>query len=316
MTTLRIGTRKSPLALWQAEHVAALLKKADPALEVELVKMSTRGDRILDAPLAAVGGKGLFVKEIEEALLRGDIDLAVHSLKDMPAVLPPGLILGAHPPRADPRDAWVSPHAAGPATLPQRARVGTSSLRRQCQLLASRPDLEIVPIRGSVETRLNKIASDGLHAVVLAAAGLERLGLGHHIAQRLAPETMLPAVGQGILAVEIRESDPAVAARVAVLEDVDARLAALAERAMLAGLGGSCQVPIAGHAVRMPDGRWWLRGLVASPDGKRVVRADAQVAGGATDGQMTALGSSVASTLLQGGAGAILGELGISSGGG
>lgn len=310
MAHLRIGTRKSPLALWQAEHVSALLRAAEPGLTVELVKMSTRGDRILDSPLANVGGKGLFVKEIEEALLRGDIDLAVHSLKDMPAELPKGLILGAHPPRADARDAWCSTSDGGIKELPQGARVGTSSLRRQCQIMAQRPDIEIVPIRGSVETRLNKMETEKLHAVVLAAAGLERLGLGHRISRRLSAEEMLPAVGQGILAVETRDGDANVKPRVAALEDADARRMALAERTLLGALGGGCQVPIAGHAARTEKG-WWLRGLVARPDGTQVVTAEEHMTGTGSEEEFCAMGRRVADALLARGADVILKDMGI-----
>ncbi|MEW5851161.1 MAG: hydroxymethylbilane synthase [Myxococcota bacterium] len=310
MAHLKLGTRKSPLALWQAEHVAALLQAHEPGLTVELVKISTKGDRILDTPLAKVGGKGLFVKEIEEALLDGRIDLAVHSLKDVPAELPKGLTLRAYPKRADPRDAWVSPQYASPVELPPGARVGTASLRRQCQLLQARPDLEVIPIRGSVETRLAKIETEGLHAVVLAAAGLERLGLGHRIRRKLDVNEMLPAVGQGILGIEIREKDEETSRRVGALDDSDARAMAVCERAMLHELGGGCQVPIAGHLVRDSKG-WWLRGLVARPSGADMVRADGRVPLKVPLQELEALGRKVAVDLLNRGAGPILQELGM-----
>lgn len=308
MAHIKLGTRKSPLALWQAEHVAAALSASEPGLTVELVKMSTSGDRILDAPLSRVGGKGLFVKEIEEALLQGEIDLAVHSLKDVPVDLPPGLTLAAFPRRADPHDGWISPFGAV-AELPRGARVGTSSLRRQCQLLAQRPDLEIVPVRGSVQTRLQKLDTENLSAVVLAAAGLDRLGLADRMKRRLTAEEMLPAVGQGILAIEIREDDHATRKRVATLHDADAHAAALTERAMLRALGGGCQVPVAGHAVR-EGGTWWLRGLVASPDGKTVVRADARAPARA-EPELGTLGLGVAQQLVKRGGGDILRAMGV-----
>jgi len=310
MAHLKLGTRKSPLALWQAEHVAAELKKRDALLSVELVTMSTKGDRILDAPLSRVGGKGLFVKEIEEALLRGDVDLAVHSLKDMPAELPQGLTMAAYPPRADARDAWVSPRSQTITDLPNKARVGTASLRRQCQLLAQRPDLDVIPIRGSVETRLKKIETENLHAVVLAAAGLERLGLGNRISRKLSPEEMLPAVGQGILGIEARHGDADVLLRLKTLEDPDARRMATAERAMLHALGGGCQVPIAGHLLKESDA-WWLRGFVARPDGTDIIRAEARAPLNASDNELDALGRRVADAMLKQGAAAILKELGL-----
>lgn len=306
---LKLGTRKSPLAIWQAEHVAAALVTAHPALVVEICRFSTQGDRILDAPLSRIGGKGLFVKEIEEALLDGRIDLAVHSLKDMPAQLPTGLSLAVWPQRADPRDAWVS-GVASPLELPKGARVGTSSMRRACQLLAARPDLNVVSIRGSVQTRLEKLQTEKLDAVVLAAAGLDRLGLGEQIRTRLEPEQMLPAVGQGILAVEIRTGDDATLQRLAPLHHPPTAHAGAAERAMLAALGGGCQVPIAGHALQDAQG-WWLRGMVAFPDGTGAVNAQGRASGDADVGQLQALGRKVAQELLDGGGRAVLESLGI-----
>ncbi len=274
---LRIGTRRSPLALWQARHVSALLVAREPELQVELVEIVTRGDRILDAPLAKVGGKGLFVKEIEEQLLSRSVDLAVHSLKDMPSELPAGLVLAAVPEREDPRDALVSRRVATLDALPRGARVGTSSLRRACQLLQRRPDLQIVSIRGNVQTRLRKIDEE-LDVGVLAAAGLKRLGLADRIAEALDPSVLLPAVGQGVLALEARADDEPVLSRLRALEHAPTRLAVAAERAFLGRLGGGCQVPIAAHAVVGPGGLDF-RGLVAHPDGSQSVTFSARLDG-------------------------------------
>jgi hydroxymethylbilane synthase len=303
---IRIGTRRSPLALWQARHVGALLQRREPGLQVELVEIVTRGDKILDSPLAKVGGKGLFVKEIEERLLSGGVDLAVHSLKDMPAELPPGLVLASVPGREDPRDAFVSSRHRRLEDLPPGARVGTSSLRRACQLKAWRADLEIVPIRGNVQTRLRRIDEE-LDAGVLAAAGLKRLGLAERIGELLEPERMLPAVGQGALAIEARDGDAETLARVGALEDPATRLAVGCERAFLARLGGGCQVPIAAHA-RVDGGRIALRALVGHPDGSRTVAFD-----GSDDcarlEQAEALGLRAAEDVLARGARAILDEV-------
>ena len=273
---LRIGTRKSPLALWQAEHVKARLEAAHDGLEVELVHVVTMGDKILDVPLAQVGGKALFVKEIEERLLSGDIDLAVHSMKDVPTVLPEGLGLVATSAREDPHDAFVArdPKATpGFASLPQGARVGTSSLRRAAQLKARRPDLEIVSIRGNVGTRLGKLESDDLAAVILACAGLKRLGFGERITERLDPEVSLPAIGQGALGLEARLDDDRVRGLVSVLDDPDTGRCVAAERALLDRLEGGCQVPIGGYCV-VDGGGLWMRALVADLDGGRVIRAE------------------------------------------
>ncbi|HEY3452141.1 MAG TPA: hydroxymethylbilane synthase [Myxococcales bacterium] len=266
---LRIGTRRSPLALWQAHHVTALLKGREAGLEVELVEIVTKGDKILDSPLAKVGGKGLFVKEIEEQLLSGAVDLAVHSLKDMPAELPEGLVLAAVPPREDPRDAFVSSRHKRLEDLPKGAKVGTSSLRRASQLKAWRRDLEIVSIRGNVQTRLRKIDTE-LDAGILAAAGLKRLELADKITEFIEPERILPAVGQGVLALEARGGDQEVLQRLAALEDGPTRVAVTAERAFLRRLGGGCQVPIAAHAT-VSGKTIDFRGMVGHPDGSRVV---------------------------------------------
>lgn len=303
--TLRIATRKSPLALWQAHHVAALLKAAHPGLEVSLLEMSTAGDRFLAAPLSEVGGKGLFVKEIEQALLDGRADLAVHSLKDMTSLLPEGLALTAVPEREDPRDAVVSPSGRSLEQLPYRARVGTASQRRSCMLRERRPDLQVVTVRGNVQTRLRKLEEEGLDALLLAHAGLKRLGLEGRVAQVLSAEVSLPAVGQGVLAIESRADDARVRALLAPLEHAPTRLAVVAERAFLARLEGGCTVPMAGYAL-VEGERLWLRGLVGRPDGSQVVRGERQ--GHVREG--AALGLALAEELLARGAADILREHG------
>lgn len=300
---LRIATRKSPLALWQAEHVKAQLQVLYPHCRVELIGLSTRGDRILDAPLAKVGGKGLFVKELEEALLDGRADLAVHSMKDVPMAFPDGLGLTAILPREAPTDAFVSSHYADLDTLPHGARVGTSSLRRRLQLLEARPDLEIDSLRGSVQTRLGKLDDGHFDAIVLATSGLKRLGLSERITSELPPELMLPACGQGALGIESRLEDAELSAMLAPLQDHRSMCCVLAERAMNTHLEGGCQVPIGGYAVLEDDGRTlWLRALVGSPDGRTVIREERR---GPTD-QAEALGVEVAEGLSRQGAGEIL----------
>lgn len=271
--TLRIATRQSPLALWQANHVAGRLRQAHPGLEVALVEMTTQGDRFLSAPLSLVGGKGLFVKEIEEALLDGRADVAVHSLKDMTSAIPEGLELTAVAEREDPRDALVGRTVKRWMELPRAAKVGTSSLRRACQLKEKRPDLEIVPLRGNVQTRLRKVEELELDAAVLAHAGLKRLGLEWRATELLEPDVSLPAVGQGVLGIEARIGDEETKARLAVLEHGPTRQVVAAERAFLAKLEGGCTVPLAAYAV-LQDGELWLRGLVGRPDGTRVLRAE------------------------------------------
>jgi hydroxymethylbilane synthase len=300
--TVRIATRRSPLAKWQANHVADLLRAREPGLEVRLHELVTRGDRILEVPLAEVGGKGLFVKEIEDALLQREAEVAVHSMKDLPALLAPGLRLAAVPPREDPRDALCSPRWKTLAALPKGARVGTSSLRRSAQLKALRPDLRMEVVRGNVETRLRK-ASEALDAVVLAYAGLRRLGLAEHATQVLSPDEMLPAVAQGALALEAREDDDATLSRLAALEDPDTRHRIEAERGFLARIEGGCQVPIAGHAT-VAGGQVHLRALVASLDGARVVRGERR----GPVAEARALGVALAEELLGRGADAILAE--------
>lgn len=298
---LVIATRRSPLALWQAEHVAEKLRQA--GYQVEILPLVTTGDRILDTPLSRVGGKGLFVKEIEEALFDGRADLAVHSLKDVPTRLPDGLTLGAILERDDPRDALCAPRHRSLDELPQGAKVGTSSLRRTAQLRALRPDLEIVTIRGNVQTRLGKLEGE-VDAVLLASAGLRRLGLDERITELIEPERMLPAVGQGALAVEIREGDERVAEAVGVLDHRETHLAARAERALLGRLEGGCQVPVGAFAQLHGD-RLQLHGLIGSPDGKRILRVEED--GPAENAE--AIGLAAAEGLLGLGGGEILAKL-------
>lgn len=267
--TLRIGTRGSALALAQAGTVAAALRAR--GVGAELVPIRTEGDRLDEARLADIGGKGLFVREIEEALLARRVDLAVHSLKDLPAALPAGLALGAFPHRADPRDVLVTRAGGGIADLPRGAKVATSSLRRRALLLSARADLVIEPVRGNVDTRLRKLEEGDCHAIVLAAAGLARLGLTPPHADPLDPEEFVPAVGQGILAVETRADDSAVRDVVAELDDADTRACALAERAYLRRIGGTCNTPLAGHAMR-EYASLRMTGVVLSEDGSRSFR--------------------------------------------
>ena len=270
-SALRIATRKSPLALWQAQHVATLLRGAHAGLEVELLPMTTQGDRIQDRSLAAIGGKGLFIKELEVALAEQRADIAVHSMKDVPAEMPPGFVIAAFLARADPRDALLCRRGNALTDLPARATLGTSSLRRRAQILAARPDLSIEPLRGNVDTRLARLEHGALDAIVLACAGLERLGLESHITTRLGPETMLPAVGQGAIGIECRSEDTRTRTLVAALDDAATHTALAAERAFAQTLGGSCQSPIAALA-RIEEGRLSLDGLVAEPDGSRLLR--------------------------------------------
>ena len=301
MPDLKIATRKSPLALWQAEHVAGALRARNPGLEVELVAMRTSGDRMLDAPLAKVGGKGLFVKELERALLDGRADVAVHSMKDVPVELPPGLHLPVVMARADPRDALVSMRFGALDALPPGATVGTSSLRRKCQLAALRPDLRLEDLRGGVDTRLRRLDRGDFDAIVLAVSGLERGGHGARVTEALDVGTMLPAAGQGALGIECRRGDARVEALIAPLACLRSSARVLAERAFNRRLEGGCQVPIAAYATL--EGRELsLRGLVASLDGARVLRA--QVRGCTEDAEP--LGAEAAAAVLEQGAGEIL----------
>jgi hydroxymethylbilane synthase len=303
LSILRIATRKSALALWQAEHVAGLLRAAHPGLRVELVPLSTRGDEILDKPLATIGGKGLFLKELEVAMLEGRAELAVHSLKDVPAELEPGFTLPAILPRADAADAFISNDYANLMALPNGARVGTSSLRRQAQLRAVRPDLELLDLRGNVGTRLQKLDSGHYEAILLACAGLERLGLHDRIRSRLAPPTWLPAPGQAAIAVEARADQTAVLETLAVLDDADTRIAVTAERAMNHALGGSCTVPVGAWCTVTEHGLH-LRGMVGDvASGRLLVAEDA----GEGDDAVS-LGNKVAQALFAQGAAALLGH--------
>lgn len=270
---LRIATRKSPLALWQAEHVKARLMATHPGLKVELLTMSTQGDKILDTPLAKIGGKGLFVKELERALLDGEADIAVHSMKDVPVELPEGLHLPVILEREDPRDAFVSAKFASFEDLPEGARLGTSSLRRQCQLRALRPDLRILDLRGNVNTRLKKLDDGEYDAIILATAGLLRLGMGERITTALAPEISLPAIGQGAIGIECREHDPRIESLIASLDHAVTHTCVAAERAMNTRLGGGCQVPIAGFAMFSGDSLH-VRGLVGRTDGSELLRSE------------------------------------------
>ncbi len=300
--SLRIATRESPLALWQARHVADLLKAAHSDLEVILVPMTTKGDQILNQSLSKIGGKGLFIKELEVAMLEDRADLAVHSMKDVPATLPSGFVLSAMLERANPFDALVSKTGTTFSELPQGARVGTSSLRRQAQLLANRPDLNIQPVRGNVQTRLNKLEQE-FDAIILAAAGLTRLNMQHLITEVLSDEICLPAIGQGVVGIECRADDSETQSRVAALHHVVSAQRVLAERAMGLALGGDCQSPIGGFATLHKDNTWLrLRGLVASANGKRVIR-------GTVEGRLDRaqqIGADLGAVLLQQGAGDLL----------
>lgn len=303
-TTLRIATRKSPLALWQAEHVAALLRSAHAGLDVQLVPMSTKGDRIQDRSLAAIGGKGLFIKELEVALEGHHADLAVHSMKDVPGDVPAGLLIAAVLKRADPRDALLARNAVRVMDLPRGARIGTSSLRRQAQLLAARPDLSIEPLRGNVDTRVRKLDEGLLDAIVLACAGLMRLGWESRITSRLEPAECLPAVAQGIIGIECREGDAGTRSLLDVLNHAPTRVVMVAERAFAHRLGGSCQSPIAAYATLEGD-HLNLTGLVAEPDGSRLLRDS--IAGSAADAQ--SLGERLADRVMAAGGGALLERL-------
>lgn len=301
---LRIATRKSQLALWQAGHVAALLRRAHAGLAVELVPMVTQGDRIQDQSLAAIGGKGLFIKELEVALEERRADIAVHSMKDLPGELPEGLDIAAVLERADARDALLTVSGAGLGDLPRGACVGTSSLRRQAQLLAARPDLRIETLRGNVDTRLRRLDAGGMDAIVLACAGLIRLGLESRITARLDPKICLPAVAQGAIGIECRSDDARTRGLVTVLEHQATRNVVEAERAFAHRLGGSCQSPIAAHA-RLEGQRLILDGLVAEPDGSRVLRDS--LSGGS--GEPADLGRRLAERILAAGAGPLLERL-------
>ncbi len=309
MTTdpIKIGTRGSALALWQAEWVRSLLQTRHPEQEVALVIIKTQGDKILDVPLAKVGGKGLFVKELEEALWAGEIDLAVHSMKDVPAVIPDGLELAVILEREDPRDVLLSTRFTGLADLPQGAVIGSSSLRRQSQLLHLRPDLQVMSLRGNVNTRIGKLEAGLFDAILLAAAGVKRLNLTRHVVEYLDPQQMIPANGQGAIGIEIRQRDPRIAPLLAPLNHLPTWQCVRAERAFLATLEGGCQVPIAGHA-QLQNGALHLLGRVSSLDGTEMITQ----AMADTPDQAVALGQRLAQALLERGARRILQEIGIS----
>jgi hydroxymethylbilane synthase len=299
--TVRIATRKSPLALWQAEFVRDRLLELNPDLEVELVKMVTQGDKILDTPLAKVGGKGLFVKELEVGMLQGDADIAVHSMKDVPVEFPEGLHLAVICQREDPRDAFVSNNFENIEALPEGAKVGTSSLRRMCQLRAWRSDLEILDLRGNVNTRLRKLDDGEYDAIILACAGLKRLGFSERIRTALDPAFCLPAIGQGAVGIECRSDDEFINNLIAPLNDGSTRCRVLAERAMNNRLEGGCQVPIGGYAEQDGD-TLLIRGLVGRPDGSEMVRGE--IAGRVEEAEF--LGKTLADDLLSRGADVIL----------
>lgn len=304
MNHVIIGTRGSSLALWQAEFVARSLEQAFPGLVVELKIIKTTGDKILDVPLANVGGKGLFVKEIEEELLRKEVDVAVHSIKDVPAELVPGLQLTAIPVREDPRDALISRQKEGLLQLPRGARIGTSSLRRKCQLLHLRPDLQLIDLRGNVDTRLTKLKAGMFDAILLAAAGLMRLGYIDQASELLCPKKFIPAVGQGALGIETRIDDLAVNELIAVLHHEPTACCVQAERAFLARVGGGCQVPVAAHAVLKGE-TILLDALIGYPSGEAVYRDHSQ--GHKND--VVELGTQLAERLLDQGGKKILEEL-------
>jgi len=298
---IRIGTRGSQLALWQARWVQSRIQSIEPDAEIELTTIKTIGDKILDVPLAKVGGKGLFVKEIEEAILDGRVDLAVHSMKDMPSELPEGLVIGAVPEREMPGDVLLSRKDLRLSELPEGAQIGTSSLRRGAQLLACRPDLRIVPLRGNLDTRIRKLDTENLDAIVLAAAGVRRLGLQTRVTEYLDVDIMVPAVGQGALCIECRKNDDMLRPILDAMEDPGTRTVVTAERAFLARLEGGCQVPIAGHGILEND-RLQVTGLVAELDGKTVIRES-------LDGlpeKAEEIGTSLADILLERGAREIL----------
>ncbi len=298
---IRIATRKSPLALWQAEYVRASLEQAHPGLAVELLTMTTQGDKILDSPLAKIGGKGLFVKELEKSLLENEADIAVHSMKDVPVELPMGLHLPIICKREDPTDAFVSNDFASIEDLPQGAVVGTSSLRRQCQIKLKRPDLTIKDLRGNVGSRLKKLDQGEYAAIILASAGLIRLKLNERIRDRIDTRTLLPAIGQGAVGIECRENDDKTLSLLMPLNHRETQIRVAAERAMNHKLEGGCQVPIAGYS-ELTDNKLFLRGLVGQPDGRILLRSDAS---GAPE-DATAIGITVAEDLLKQGADKIL----------
>ena len=304
---IRIATRKSPLALWQAEEVSRLLKEFHPEIEVELVTMTTQGDKILDTPLAKIGGKGLFVKELEVGMLEGDADIAVHSMKDVPMAFPEGLHLAVVLEREDPTDAFVSNTYKSLADLPLNAKVGTCSLRRQTQLKEARPDIEILDLRGNVNTRLAKLDNGDYDAIILASAGLKRLGFEDRIAECISADQSLPAIGQGAIGIECRSDDEYINQLLAPLNHTETAVRVSAERAQNTRLNGGCQVPIGGYAELIGD-RIRIRGLIGFPDGSQIFRSEKE--GPKEDAE--ALGVAVAEDLLAQGGDKVLDGLGIS----
>ena len=304
-TPLVIASRESRLAMWQAEHVQARLKAQNPDRDVRILGMTTRGDQILDRPLAAIGGKGLFIKELEVAMAEGRADLAVHSMKDVPMEMPEGFVLAAISEREDPRDALVSPRYESLAALPDGAVVGTSSLRREAQLRARFPHLIIKPLRGNLDTRLRKLDDGEFDAIILAAAGLVRLGLADRIRARIDPADMLPAPGQGALGIEICEGQPVMQRIADGLADAATAACVRAERAFSRRLGGSCHLPIAGFAVVDGTQQFWLRGLVASVDGSKIIAGECR----GDWAQAEILGTALAETLLTQGAAALIDQI-------
>lgn len=298
---IKIATRQSPLALWQAEYVAERLQQAHPGIKTELVKMITKGDKILDAPLAKIGGKGLFVKELEQGMLEGTADIAVHSMKDVPVEFPEGLHLAVILPREDPCDAYVSNKYKSIEELPAGAKIGTSSLRRQCQFAERQPHAQILSLRGNVNTRLAKLDAGDYDAIILAAAGLKRLGFAHRITQLLDSSVSLPAIGQGAVGIECRIDDVEMNELLAPLQDAESTIRVKAERAMNARLNGGCQVPIAGFAELQGE-QLFMRGLVGKPDGSVMYRAEKT---GPIE-EAEAIGRAVADELLAKGAGEVL----------
>lgn len=303
-TTIRIATRTSPLAIWQAEHVASELQAIHPDVEVELVKMLTQGDRILDTSLSKVGGKGLFVKELEHGMLNDEADIAVHSMKDVPVQIPDGLCMQVIMQRENPLDAFVSNNFKSLAELPAGTKVGTSSLRRASQIKARFPELEIIDCRGNVNTRLKKLDDNQYDAIILAVAGLKRLGMDERIAGQLNIAESLPAIGQGAIGIECRVDDEQIHQLLADLNHTQTASCVSAERAMNARLGGSCSVPIAGHAV-IDNDEVYLQGLIAAPDGSAIYTAEA------SGGEPEQTGLAVAEDLLEQGAGKVLQALGL-----
>lgn len=299
---IRIATRKSALALWQARHVAERLESVRPGLRVELLPLTTRGDRVLDTPLARIGGKGLFLKELERALLDGEADLAVHSMKDVPAEMTPGLTIGAVLERASPLDAWLSVDGSDIDSLPAGSRVGTSSLRRQSQLLARRPDLRVESLRGNVNTRVEKLDGGHYEAIILATAGLQRLGLAGRITAELSVPEWLPAPAQGVIGLQCRAGDQHTAALIGGLDHRPTRQLTRAERHLSLRLGGSCQLPLAAFAQATGKGMITLYALVGSPDGRSILRCKAEAAADAPE----AAAEQAADALLAQGADAII----------